>query len=523
MADPISLRPRTEDAISLTTSQGGARPRLPVDLLDAVSHRLQFLCLMLPVAVILGSIVTELTDFVENRLVYYSTDVLVLLCCAVVFYLARSGRVSPSKLLDVGLLFEVLVAAAIAISFVPATYFESTRPGFAWSPVAVWVMIYPIIVPNTTKHTLLASVAAAATEPVTVLLMSEAGFGALPALNVFLRQVWPNVVAVGFAVMISRVVYGLGEKLRQARSMGSYHLVELLGHGGMGEVWKATHRMLARDAAVKLIHPEVLGEVDEDGVRIMLQRFEREAQATAALRSPHTIGLYDFGIARDGTFYYVMELLDGLDLQSLVYDYGPQPPERVVMLLRQVCHSLYEAHRGGLVHRDIKPANIFVCRYGIDLDFVKVLDFGIVKRVEIEGKADAQLTRMGAISGTPAYMAPEMAVGEGQVDGRADIYALGCVAYWLLTAQIVFEKPSALGMIVAHTNEKPMPISDRTQQAVPEPLERIIMQCLAKRPEERPLNTLELSHMLGDLGIESDWTLDRAREWWSEHDSRTAI
>jgi hypothetical protein len=522
MADPVSWRPRTEDVISLTTSQAGARPRLPADLLDAVSHRLQFLCLMLVGVVALGAVVTELTHFVENRLVLYGTDGFVLLCCVAVFYLARSGKVSPTILLDVGLVFEVVVAAALAAAFVPATWFESTRPGFTWSPIAVWVVIYPIIVPNTTKRTLIASLAAAATEPVAVLLMSKAGFGAVPALNVFVRQVWPNVVAIGFAVMISRVVYGLGEKLSRARSMGSYHLVELLGRGGMGEVWKATHRMLARDAAVKLIHPEVLGEVDEDGTRIMLQRFEREAQATAALRSPHAVELYDFGIARDGTFYYVMELLDGLDAQSLVYDYGPQPPGRVVKLLRQACHSLYEAHRGGLVHRDIKPANIFVCRYGIDLDFVKVLDFGIVKRVEIEGKADAELTRVGAISGTPAYMAPEMALGDGQVDGRADIYGLGCVAYWLLTAQTVFEKPSALGMIVAHAKENPMPISERTQQPVPERLERIVMQCLAKRPEERPQTTLELSNMLKELGIESDWTPDRAIQWWNEHDSRKA-
>ncbi|UCG89193.1 MAG: serine/threonine protein kinase [Gemmatimonadota bacterium] len=215
-------------------------------------------------------------------------------------------------------------------------------------------------------------------------------------------------------------------------------------------------------------------------------------------------------------------MLGGLDLQTMVYDHGPQPPERVVKLLRQVCHSLFEAHRGGLVHRDIKPANIFVCRYGVDLDFVKVLDFGIVKRAEIKGVSDAQLTQMGAISGTPAYMAPEMALGEGKVDGRADIYALGCVAYWMLTAQTVFEKPSALGMIVAHTHEKPMPISERTQQPVPEPLERIVMQCLAKQPDERPENTQELSRMLKELGIESDWTLERAGQWWSEYESRNA-
>ena len=236
--------------------------RLPPDLLDDVSKRLQFLSLLLIVVSVAGAIVTELTDFVDDPVVYYSTDAITVLCCLVVFHLARGGKVSATRLLDIGLVFQVVIALAIAISFVPATWFETTRPGFAWSPIAVWVVIYPIIVPNTTKHTFVASLLAASTEPITMLVMSRAGYGNLPELNVILRQLWPNVVAIGFAVMISRVVYGLGEKLSHARSMGSYQLVELLGHGGMGEVWKATHRMLARDSAVKLIHPEVLGEIN---------------------------------------------------------------------------------------------------------------------------------------------------------------------------------------------------------------------------------------------------------------------
>ena len=233
--------------------------------------------------------------------------------------------------------------------------------------------------------------------------------------------------------------------------MGSYHLEDLLGKGGMGEVWKATHRFLARSAAVKLIMPSALGAKDEAAAQVTLRRFEREAQTTASLRSPHTIELYDFGVSRDGTFYYVMELLDGLDLQTLVAKHGPQPPERVVFLLRQACHSLYEAHKAGLVHRDIKPANIFMCRYGTDLDFVKVLDFGIVKREQMAGKEEAQLTAVGMISGTPAYLAPEMALAEGPTDGRADLYALGCVGYWLLTGQLVFDKANAMAMVVAHS------------------------------------------------------------------------
>ncbi len=516
MTAPISLQPRTEDAISLTTGRGGERPRLPIDLLEGVSHRLQFVCVMLIVVSVLGLIIAEVAKLETNENLRLGTDVFLWLVSLTVIVIARSGKVSPTRLLDVGLVYEVLVAAAISLGVVEMMWFVDPRPGLGWSPVAVWVIIYPIIVPNTTKYTLIASLAAAASEPITVVVLSQTGVGELPELNAFVRLAWPNVVAVGFAVAISRVVYGLGQKLSRARSMGSYQMVELLGRGGMGEVWKATHRMLARDAAIKLIHPDVLGAVDAEGVSIMLRRFEREARATAALRSPHTVELYDFGIARDGTFYYVMELLDGLDLQTLVYDHGVQPPGRVVKLLRQACHSLHEAHRGGLVHRDIKPANVFMCRYGADLDFVKVLDFGIVKQVEVGGKADAQLTQVGAVSGTPAFMAPEMALGEGPLDGRADIYALGCVAYWLLTGQTVFEKPSALGMIVAHTHQEPVPVSDRTQIPVPEPLERVVMQCLAKKPGDRPQSALELSQMLEGLNLEAVWTDELARQWWDE-------
>jgi ribosomal protein S28E/S33 len=516
MTEPISLQPRTEDAISLIGLQARTRSRLPIDLLESVSRRLQFVCLLLIVVSALGTVIAQVAKLETRASLRLSTDLFVWVTALGLFLLARSGKISATRLLDVGLVFEVLVAAAMSLTIVEITWFVDPRPGFGWSPVAVWVVVYPIVVPNTTRRTLIASIAAAATEPMTVLVWSWSGAGELPALNVFVRLAWPNVVAVGLAVVVSRVVYGLGEKLSRARQMGSYKMVELLGRGGMGEVWKATHRMLARDAAIKLIHPDVLGAVDEEGASIMLRRFEREARATAALRSPHTVELYDFGIARDGTFYYVMELLDGLDLQTLVHDHGVQPAERVVKILRQACHSLHEAHRGGLVHRDIKPANIFLCRYGADLDFVKVLDFGIVKQVELDGQPDARLTQVGSVSGTPAFMAPEMALGEGPVDGRADIYALGCVAYWLLTGQIVFEKPSALGMIVAHTHQEPVPVSERTQVPVPEPLERVVMQCLAKKPGDRPQSAHEVARLLGDLGLESDWTDQRASQWWEE-------
>jgi serine/threonine-protein kinase len=284
----------------------------------------------------------------------------------------------------------------------------------------------------------------------------------------------------------------------------------------MGEVWKGTHRMLARSAAVKLIQPEVLRGNDR-AASVTLKRFEREAQATAALRSAHTVELFDFGVSRDGTFYYVMELLDGLDLWSLVERYGPQPPERVVTILRQACHSLHEAHVRGLIHRDIKPANIFLCRYGVDLDFVKVLDFGLVSAFEADPE-EARLTQAGMVSGTPAFISPEAALGDQSVvDGRSDLYGLGCVMYWLLTGRTVFEKPSAMAMVVAHVNDKPAAISELMPLEVPEGLEKIVMQLLEKNPDNRPQTALELSVQLRDVDIEKLWTIDRAVEWWERH------
>src|SRR5262249_35542916 len=203
---------------------------------------------------------------------------------------------------------------------------------------------------------------------------------------------------VGFAYVGARVIYGLGREVAVAREMGSYRLEEKIGQGGMGEVWRARHRMLARPAAIKLIHPALAADGRLGRFADLRRRFEREAQVTASLRSPHTVGLYDFGVANDGSFYYVMELLDGLDADTLVKRFGPLPAERVVHVLRQICHSLSEADSRGLVHRDIKPANIFLCRYGEEHDFVKVLDFGLAKAFTDgsageDGEAATTLTR----------------------------------------------------------------------------------------------------------------------------------
>jgi serine/threonine protein kinase len=214
------------------------------------------------------------------------------------------------------------------------------------------------------------------------------------------------LVAAGFAYMAASVVYGLGREVVAARELGSYQLVERLGEGGMGEVWRARHHMLARPAAIKLIRPVLVDGAPQPVTEHMVARFEREAQALASLRSPHTVDLFDFGVADDGSFYYAMELLEGLDTEVLVRRFGPVPAERTIHVLRQVCHSLSEAEARGLVHRDIKPANIFLCRYGEDYDFVKVLDFGIVKSTHGGGMRTPALTRETTVAGSVPVLPP---------------------------------------------------------------------------------------------------------------------
>lgn len=285
----------------------------------------------------------------------------------------------------------------------------------------------------------------------------------------------------------------------------------------MGEVWLGRHRLLARPAAVKLIQAGLGQGPATTESSVVRQRFEREAQATAALRSPHTIQLYDFGVSDDGQFYYVMELLDGLDADTLVRRFGPLPPERVIAALRQACHSLAEAHEAGLAHRDIKPANLFLCRYGRDFDFVKVLDFGLVKSAAADGAAETRLTAAGVIRGTPAFMAPEQARGEDGVDARSDLYALGCVAYWMLTGQPVFEGRSAIDVLLQHVQATPVPPSARTDIDVPPALDAVVLSCLEKDPEKRPQSATELSLRLAACPLDRLWTNERARVWWDEH------
>jgi len=342
---------------------------------------------------------------------------------------------------------------------------------------------------------------------------------------------FPDYLLIGVAVVIARVVIKLGQEVSRAREMGSYQLGDLLKRGGMREVYTATHTMLARPAAIKLIRPEMLGADNGDDAQIAIKRFHREAAAAANLRSPHTVELFDFGVTEDQTLYFVMELLEGMDLESMVQKYGPLPAPRVIHILCQACESLQEAHARGLVHRDIKPANIHVGHVGIHDDFVKVLDFGLVKSVAASSEVSLKAldfdsfkavaasskiypdTDVGSTPGTPAYMAPEIALG-GTIDARSDIYALGCVAYYLLTGRLVFDAESPLQMAARHLQQDAVAPSARGGIEIPQDLDRLVLSCLAKNPDERPATAAELSHALRGLVVQP-WSEAQATEWWA--------
>lgn len=322
--------------------------------------------------------------------------------------------------------------------------------------------------------------------------------------------VWGPVPAVFGPILAGLCAYALSGKPPEA---GGYLLEKKLGQGGMGEVWKAHHTMLARPAAIKMIHPDTLSG-DPDTAREILLRFQREARATAALRSPHTVSLYDFGLSDDGTFYYVMEFLDGMDLDTLVTQFGPVPPERAIHFLLQACDSLAEAHAVGLVHRDIKPANFYACRQGLEVDVVKLLDFGLVTPPPKEGDA-LKLTAPSTVFGTPAFMSPEQA-GAEKTDARSDIYSLGCVAYWLLTGKLVFEGESMRTVIDLFT-VRPKPPSEKALQQVLPDLDGLILECLAKEPAARPQSAQELAARLRSCVGSKGWTQPKALAWWEQH------
>ena len=513
------LRPQAAHHVSLSGQGTGS---LSPELLGQSVRRLRVLVLLYAFTFFMAGFFPALL-FADDRARLFQNPenwapgVVSIAMALLVWAFTLNRRVPLPVVMNVGLCFEVVSSYGIAL----AEYLEPARlemhgwMGLSW--VAVWTLLFTVVIPTRPYKALLAVLASVSAVPVVIGLSIVTGrttFSPSPA-QFFFGIVFPYLLTTIMAYVGARVVYTLGAAVTEARELGSYRLVERLGAGGMGEVWRAQHRLLARPAAIKLIR----GATDDIGASDdAVRRFEREAQVTARLSSPHTVQLFDFGVAADGRFYYVMELLDGLDLETLVKRYGPLPAERVIYLLRQVCHSLAEAASYGLVHRDIKPANLFACRYGGDCDFVKVLDFGIAKAADHMMETGViGLTRDHSLRGTPAYIAPEQALGGPAIDSRADIYATGCVAYFLLTGELVFTGDTPMAVVVHHAHTTPIPPSERSELPIPPPLERLVMACLAKSPADRPQSAKELSRQLAEIGGLKPWTEERAREWWDTH------
>jgi hypothetical protein len=379
---------------------------------------------------------------------------------------------------------------------------------------AMMVAIRAALIPSTPRRTIIvtALVGAPMLLASTLLLPTAQGGLTWRALDSAAFPWLPATAAMmwGFAIItctvISWVIYGLRAEVHEARRLGQYVLERKIGEGGMGEVYRASHGMMRRPSALKLLHGERAGAN-------ALRRFEREVQLTARLTHANTITIFDYGRTHDGVFYYVMELLDGATLQRIVAISGPQSPGRVVRILSMVCGALNEAHELGLIHRDIKPANIMLCAQGGERDVVKLLDFGLVKELQVE--QELELTGVSTITGTPQYMAPESILDPGSVDARTDIYALGAVAYYLLAGTDVFDGKSLVQICVQHVHEQPQPLSARGV-TVPAELEALVLACLDKRPERRPQTAAELRRRLDDCPVDP-WTSNSARTWWLNH------
>jgi serine/threonine-protein kinase len=419
-------------------------------------------------------------------------------------YAGRTLNMSALAWIDVGGTVAVLTCDAMmgtALLGVSAPHFDLVLT----LVFVLFQMTRAVIVPSTVRRTIVACAVGAIPMLVMGWLLARYAPDAWSSNRVIYAPLYVGLWCLDSAIpaaLASSVIYGLRQQVREARQLGQYTLEERLGEGGMGTVYRARHALLRRPTAVKLLRPERTSE------RALL-RFEREVRLTSQLNHPNTVSIYDYGRTANGVFYYAMEYLDGLDLQRLIEVDGPQPPARVIHVLRQVCGALNEAHGLGLIHRDIKPANIIVCEHGGARDVVKVVDFGLVKTFEAD---EPDLSVAEVIVGTPHFLAPEAIRSPSAVDARTDIYSLGAVAYFLLAGTYVFEGDGVMDVCLHHLNTQPLALSKRAP-AVPAALEAVVMRCLAKDPAERPQTALALLNALVECGV-PEWRDAEAEVWW---------
>ncbi len=495
----------------------GDRPRFADETAALLRSRLTAAALALVItlaAANVGNALSGITSLWWLR----ATVLLVLVACFLILRNSRPLSLSQLRWIEL-VVFGLVLMQVLAMMATRIAGFVVTNDVAAVAAAkhlffgawCVLIFLYGIFMPNTWKRGA-AIMLPAALLPYLVLgyqSWQSPEFASLISTENTSSPVPLPVVAALVAVYGTHVINSARREAFKARQFGQYRLLEKLGSGGMGEVYKAEHVLLKRPCAMKLIKPS--SEADATAIA----HFETEVKATAKLTHWNTVEIYDYGHTEDGTFYYVMELLPGMSLDDLVEREGPLSPARVVHLLRQVCGALKEAHDAGLIHRDIKPANIYAAQRGGVFDVAKLLDFGLVKENSGNGHAEA---RQGSFSGTPLYMSPEQASAYDAVDGRADIYSLGAVAYHLLTGKPPFAGENVMQLLKAHARSEVTPPSE-IEPNVPTDLEQIILRCLKKSVDERFPNAESLKQALARCECANQWTPEQAGAWWSAYES----
>jgi serine/threonine-protein kinase len=449
--------------------------------------------------------------------IWHIIATLILGCISFALCSKQEFATAHLRLMEIGTC-GVPAAFFILLQYAKANLFINTgdvHPGVV-PPWLLCIYTYAFFIPNTWKR------AAAILGIIAVLPLVATVLGIVLSDN--MRLYFANhpgtlvemtlVMGVAHAGAVFGVytINSLQTQAYQARQLGQYRLKKLLGSGGMGDVYLAEHQLMKRPCAIKVIRPEKAGDPK------VLARFEREVQATAKLSHWNSIDIFDYGRSEDGTFYYVMEYLPGMNLGEIVKRFGPMPAARVIHLVRQACDALQEAHDLGLLHRDLKPANLFAAVRGGHYDVAKLLDFGLAK--PLSDLDTAQLTADGSITGSPLYMSPEQATGDKEPDPRSDIYSLGGVLYYLLCGHPPFENEKPIKVLISHAHD-PVPPLSQHREDIPLDLEAIVMRCLSKNPEDRYQSAAELAAALEDCEHHGTWSRDHARDWWMQKDSAT--
>ncbi len=437
-----------------------------------------------------------------SQIVFGSLSLFMVIYSIIVLILIKVKPLSDRQYVILGLAYIIIGAAAMSVGEVVIEHNDDrSRSGI--TGICIWIIMFPVFIPSRPLHTAITAITAASLLPLAYYIGQLFELKEVSGPTLF-DWFLPGYFCAGLAAVTSKQISNWSRALalakQEAEELGSYKLVSPLSHGGMGEIWKAEHKLLSQEVAIKFIKIK-----ENDGDQDFMQ-FYSEADAIAKLSSPHTISILDYGVSQSGNLYYAMEYINGLDLDDLITKHGAQAPERVIHILLQAAQSLAEAHEQGLIHRDIKPANIMISTMGMTPDFVKVLDFGLVQQVEKDNHTP--------VAGTPGFMAPEV-ISESELPSpSSDIYALGCVAYWLLTGKEVFSADSERDLLKMHLRKKPKPIQELGVICPPE-LESLVLQCLNKQKSERIPDGKSFYKIVYDLSLKYPWKQTEAIEWWS--------